>query len=74
MPERRVHADDPHRDRDCSERDDRSSHGCDSRSSPRAAPHQPKPGTVNDEAMRAKRTAPSFPAADEDYFHDMDGA
>ena len=24
--------------------------------------------------MRAKRTAASFPAADEDYFHDMDGA
>ena len=27
-----------------------------------------------DEAMRANRTAESFPAADEDYFHDMDGA
>ena len=36
--------------------------------------HQPKPGTVLDEAMRAKRTVASFPAADEDYFHDMDGA
>jgi hypothetical protein len=35
---------------------------------------QPKPGTVLDEAMRASRTAASFPAADEDYFHDMDGA
>ena len=35
---------------------------------------QPKRGTVLDEAMRAKRTAASFPAADEDYFHDMDGA
>ena len=35
---------------------------------------QPKPGTVPDEAMRAKRTSASFPAADEDYFHDMDGA
>jgi hypothetical protein len=35
---------------------------------------QPKPGTVLDEAMRAKRTAATFPAADEDYFHDMDGA
>jgi hypothetical protein len=34
---------------------------------------QPKPGTVKDEAMRAGRTATSFPAADEDYFHDMDG-
>jgi len=35
--------------------------------------HQPRPGTVKDEAMRADRTADSFPAADEDYFHDMDG-
>src|SRR4051794_36892899 len=35
---------------------------------------QPKPGTVLDEAMQAGRTAASFPAADEDYFHDMDGA
>ena len=35
---------------------------------------QPKPGTVKDEAMRAGRNALSFPAADEDYFHDMDGA
>ncbi len=34
---------------------------------------QPKPGTVKDEAMRANRTAASFPAADEPYFHDMDG-
>ena len=33
-----------------------------------------KPGQVKDEAMRAGRTAESFPAADEDYFHDMDGA
>jgi hypothetical protein len=35
--------------------------------------HQPRPGTVRDEAMLASRTASSFPAADEDYFHDMDG-
>ena len=35
--------------------------------------NQPKPGTVRDEAMLAARTAASFPAADEDYFHDMDG-
>jgi hypothetical protein len=35
---------------------------------------QPAPGTVRDEAMIAGRTAASFPAADEDYFHDMDGA
>ena len=34
---------------------------------------EPRPGTVRDEAMLAGRTATSFPAADEDYFHDMDG-
>jgi hypothetical protein len=34
---------------------------------------QGKPGHVLDEPMRAHRTAASFPAADEDYFHDMDG-
>ena len=34
---------------------------------------QPRPGTVKDEALRANRTAQSFPAADEDYFRDMDG-
>ncbi|HEV2353296.1 MAG TPA: hypothetical protein VGR89_03590, partial [Puia sp.] len=33
----------------------------------------PHPGTVRDEAMLAQRTVTSFPAADEDYFHDMDG-
>src|SRR5262249_7973148 len=33
----------------------------------------PEPGTVPDEAMRAGRPASSFPAADEDYFADMDG-
>ena len=32
----------------------------------------PKPGQVKDEALLAGRTADSFPAADEDYFHDMD--
>ena len=37
-------------------------------------PSQPKPGTVLDEAARAKRTVDTFPAAGEDYFHDMDGA
>ncbi len=35
--------------------------------------HTPKPGEVQDEARRAGRPASSFPAADEDYFHDMDG-
>src|SRR5687767_844076 len=34
---------------------------------------EPRPGTVRDEAMLAGRTASSFPAADEDYFHEMDG-
>jgi cytochrome c5 len=33
----------------------------------------PVPGNVVDEAMRAGRTAESFPAADENYFRDMDG-
>ncbi len=33
----------------------------------------PAPGTVQDEAMMAGRDAASFPAADEDYFRDMDG-
>ncbi|HUR34849.1 MAG TPA: hypothetical protein VM032_13700 [Vicinamibacterales bacterium] len=37
------------------------------------AGNQPRPGTVKDEAMRAGRTVLSFPSADEDYFHDMDG-
>lgn len=32
----------------------------------------PEPGTIQDEALRASRTASSLPAADEDYFHDMD--
>jgi len=36
--------------------------------------NQGKPGQVLDEAARAHRTPASFPAADEDYFHDMDGA
>ena len=34
---------------------------------------QPQPGHVLDEAMRAGRSADSFHAADDDYFHDMDG-
>jgi len=32
-----------------------------------------QPGAVLDEATRAGRTAASFPAADEDYFREMDG-
>ena len=33
----------------------------------------PEPGQVQDEARLAGRSPSSFPAADEDYFHDMDG-
>ena len=33
----------------------------------------PKPGHVNDEALLAGRDASSFPAADDDDFHEMDG-
>jgi hypothetical protein len=32
-----------------------------------------EPGTVQDEARQANRPANTFAAADEDYFHDMDG-
>ncbi|HEU4933217.1 MAG TPA: hypothetical protein VFT48_14135, partial [Pyrinomonadaceae bacterium] len=39
----------------------------------RLKPHGPKSGEVLDEARVAQRAASSFPAADEDYFHDMDG-
>lgn len=35
-------------------------------------PKSPKPGTVKDEALSVGRQAASFPAADEDYFKDMD--
>ena len=34
----------------------------------------PEPGHVLDEARAVNRTVASLPAADEDYFHDMDGA
>jgi hypothetical protein len=34
---------------------------------------RPRPGSVVDEALLAGREPSSFPAADEDYFHDMDG-
>ena len=33
----------------------------------------PRPGQVMDEARAVGRDAASFPAASEDYFHDMDG-
>jgi len=36
-------------------------------------PATPQPGHVLDEALQAGRQATSFPAADEDFFHDMDG-
>src|ERR1700691_3191488 len=35
--------------------------------------NQPKSGQVKDEALQAGRDAGSFAAADEDYFHAMDG-
>ncbi|HXC72515.1 MAG TPA: hypothetical protein VN644_21180 [Pyrinomonadaceae bacterium] len=35
--------------------------------------HEPKAGEVLDEARLANRLPASFPAADEDFFHDMDG-
>lgn len=35
--------------------------------------NQPRPGHVKDEALLAGRDASTFIAADEDYFHDMDG-
>ena len=38
-----------------------------------ACGEQGLPGHVLDEPARVHRTAESFPAADEDYFHDMDG-
>jgi hypothetical protein len=34
--------------------------------------NKPQPGHVQDEARLAGRSPDSFPAADEDYFHDMD--
>src|SRR5215467_810995 len=34
---------------------------------------QPQIGKVKDEALANSRTAETFPAAGEDYFHDMDG-
>src|SRR6185437_655771 len=34
---------------------------------------KPAPGTVLDEARQENRAVSSFPAADEDYYHDMDG-
>jgi hypothetical protein len=34
--------------------------------------HEPLPGTVQDEALRAGLVPENFPAATEDYFHDMD--
>jgi len=35
--------------------------------------NQPRPGHVKDEALLAGRDASTLTAADEDYFHDMDG-
>jgi hypothetical protein len=49
--------------------------GCDSCRTPPPPGGSPSPaaGGVLDEARRANRAAASFPAADEDYFRDMDG-
>lgn len=38
-----------------------------------AKSNQPQSGQILDEARRAGRTAASMPAAEENYFHDMDG-
>jgi hypothetical protein len=35
--------------------------------------NEPTPGQVQDEALRTRRDPASLSAADEDYFHDMDG-
>ena len=47
--------------------------GCNACPRSRASEAVPPPGQVFDEARRARRAAVSFPAAGEDYFHDMDG-
>lgn len=39
----------------------------------RLKPDKPRSGEVVDEAREAQRAAASFPAADEDFFHEMDG-
>jgi hypothetical protein len=46
--------------------------GCTNNGKP-PGPKPPSGGAVVDEARKAGRDAASFPAADEDYFHDMDG-
>ncbi|HSD65632.1 MAG TPA: hypothetical protein VLF95_02970, partial [Vicinamibacteria bacterium] len=47
--------------------------GCNACPRPPAGEAVPPPGQVFDEAKRVSRTAASFPAAGEDFFHDMDG-
>ena len=47
--------------------------GCNACPRPPEGEAVPPPGQVFDEARRVNRTAASFPAAGEDYFHDMDG-
>ncbi|HUF57348.1 MAG TPA: hypothetical protein VMM55_12390, partial [Thermohalobaculum sp.] len=46
--------------------------GC-SQNGAREEPPVAQGKVVEDEARRAGRDAASFPAADEDYYHDMDG-
>src|SRR5438132_6213142 len=48
--------------------------GCSKQESAEPGYESAEAGHVLDEARRASRSAASFPAADEDYFHDMDGA
>src|SRR5437879_2331133 len=48
--------------------------GCSKQESAAPGYESAESGHVLDEARRASRSAASFPAADEDYFHDMDSA
>ena len=48
--------------------------GCSKQESAAPGYESAESGHVLDEARRASRSATSFPAADEDYFHDMDSA
>jgi len=47
--------------------------GCRACPRSRGSEDVPPKGEVFDEARRVRRAAASFPAAGEDYFHDMDG-
>jgi hypothetical protein len=47
--------------------------GCEACRRQKVDEDQPPSGQVYDEARRVRRTVATFTAADEDYFHDMDG-